>query len=115
MTEMTVEIQVPASLSQLGFDQVEIQRRVIEWLVISAFTESRISSGKAARLLNVARAEFLALLRARGVAYINYTPEELAEELAAVDTNVVVSYIRRRPIKPYLKGEKCDDPGRKQS
>jgi hypothetical protein len=29
--------------------------------------------------------EFLALLRARGIAYINYTPNELAEEFAAVD------------------------------
>jgi predicted HTH domain antitoxin len=47
--------------------------------------EGRISSGKAARLLNLSRVEFLALLRARGIAYINYTPDELAEEFAAVE------------------------------
>jgi predicted HTH domain antitoxin len=85
MTEITVEIQMPASFRQLGFDRAEIQRRVIEWLVLAAFTEGRISSGKAARLLNITRVEFLALLSARGVAYVNYTPEELAEEFAAVD------------------------------
>ena len=47
--------------------------------------EGYISSGKAARLLNTSRIEFLALLRARGIAYINYTPEELEEEFAAVE------------------------------
>jgi predicted HTH domain antitoxin len=54
-------------------------------LVLSLFTEGRISSGKAARLLNISRVEFLALLRARGIAYVNYTPDELYEEFAAVE------------------------------
>jgi len=85
MTEFTFEVCVPAPLLQLGIDQNEIQRRVTEWLVLSLFSEGRISSGKAARLLNITRVEFLALLRARGVAYINYTPDELVEEFAAVE------------------------------
>jgi len=85
MTEMTVEIHVPGTFSQLGFDRTEIQRRVIEWLALSSFTEGRISSGKAASLLNITRVEFLDLLRTRGVAYVNYTLEELAEEFEAVD------------------------------
>ena len=86
MTEEILEVRVPAPLLQFGLDQNEIQRRVIEWLVLSLFTEGHISSGKAARLLNIARIEFLALLRARGIAYINYTPDELAEEFDAVKT-----------------------------
>ena len=53
--------------------------------MLSLFTEGHISSGKAARLLNMSRVAFLALLRARGIAYINYTPEELEEEFAAVE------------------------------
>jgi len=48
------------------------------------FTEGRISSGKAARLLNITRIEFLTLLRSRGIAYINYTSDELADEFASV-------------------------------
>jgi predicted HTH domain antitoxin len=84
MTEMTVEIQVPDAFSLLGFDRSEIQRRVLEWLALSSFTEGRISSGKAASLLNLSRVEFLDLLRARGVAYVNYSAEELADEFAAV-------------------------------
>jgi predicted HTH domain antitoxin len=54
-------------------------------MVISLFTEGRISSGKASKILGISRVEFLALLRERGVAYIDYTPDELAEEFAAVE------------------------------
>lgn len=83
MTETTFEVRVPTPLLQYGLDQNETQRRLVEWLVISLFVEGHISSGKAARLLNITRVEFLALLRARGVAYINYTADELAEEFEA--------------------------------
>jgi predicted HTH domain antitoxin len=85
MLETTVQVRVPPSLLHLGFDQNEVQRRISEWLVLSLFTEGHISSGKAAQLLNLNRIEFLALLRARGIAYINYAPDELADEFAAVD------------------------------
>ena len=83
--EATFEVRVPVPLVRLGFDRNEIQHRLTEWLVLSLFTEVRISSGKAARLLNISRVEFLALLRARGIAYVNYTSDELSEEFAAVE------------------------------
>lgn len=86
LLETTFKVRVPIPLVRLGFDQNEIQQRLVEWLVLSLFTEGRISSGKAAHLLNISRIEFLALLRARGIAYLNYTPDELAEEFAAVKT-----------------------------
>ncbi len=84
MTEAKFQVSIPAPLLQYGLDQNEIQRRLIEWLVLSLFTEGHISSGKAARLLNISRIEFMALLRSRGIAYINYTPDELNEEFKAV-------------------------------
>ena len=77
---------------QLGINREEVQRRINEWLVLSLFTEERISSGKAARLLQMGRVEFLALLRQRGIAYIDYSEDELAEELTAVST---------LPVQPY--------------
>lgn len=86
MSETIVEIRVPAPLLQLGIDREEVQRRVTEWLVLSLFTEERISSGKAARLLNLSRVDFLALLRARGIAFIDYSEDELSDEFAAVIT-----------------------------
>lgn len=85
VAEATFEVRVPLPLVRMGFDQHEIQRRLSDWLVLSLFTEGRISSGKAARLLGISRAEFLGLLQSHGIAYVNYTPDELAEEFAAVE------------------------------
>lgn len=84
MSETILELRVSTDLLQFGLDHQEIQRRVTEWLALSLFTEGRISSGKAARLLNISRVDFLALLHARGIAYINYNSEEIAEEFDAV-------------------------------
>ena len=85
LSERTFEVRVPLPLVRMGFDQHEIQRRLSDWLVLSLFTEGRISSGKAARFLNISRVDFLALLQAYGIAYVNYTADELAEEFAAVE------------------------------
>ncbi len=85
MIHTTLEVHIPTTLLQFGFDQNEIQYRMCQWLVFSLFTEGRISSGKAASLLGITRVEFLSLLQARGIAYINYTSSELADEFAAVD------------------------------
>ena len=85
MSDTVVEIHLPTPLLQLGLNREDVQRRVIEWLVLSLFTEDRISSGKAARLLNISRVEYLALLRQRGISYIDYSEDELADEFAAVE------------------------------
>ena len=53
--------------------------------MLSLFVEDRVSSGKAARLLNISRVAFLDLLRVRGIAYVDYTADELAEEFEAVE------------------------------
>ena len=84
MPETTLEVRIPTPLLQFGLDQKEIQQRVREWLVLSLFTEGHISSGRAARLLEISRIEFLALLRAQKIAYVDYTSEELADEFATI-------------------------------
>jgi predicted HTH domain antitoxin len=85
MSETILEIKVPSRLLQLGINRDEVQQRIMEWLVLSLFTEERISSGKAARLLQISRIDFLKLLQVYGIAYINYSEDELAEEFTAVD------------------------------
>ena len=85
MNETTFQVHIPAPLLQYGLDQNIVQHRLVEWLVLSLFTEGHISSGKAASLLNITRVEFLALLRSRGIAFINYTKEELDEEFESVN------------------------------
>ncbi len=84
MAENVLKIRIPESLLEFGFNAEQVQHRVKEWLVLSLFTEERITYGKAARLLNISRIEFLDLLKKRGIAYINYTPDELEEEFSAV-------------------------------
>lgn len=81
MTETTFEVHLPFDILQLGLSKDDIQRRISEWVAISLFTEGQISSGKAARLLNINRVDFLTLLRKHGIAYVNYSPEELSEEI----------------------------------
>ena len=84
MADRVVKIEVPSSLLQLGIDRAEVHRRIIEWLVLSLFTEDRISSGKTARLLGIGRVEFLALLRKRGIPLVDYSEDDLEDEFAAV-------------------------------
>ena len=50
-TETTFSVQIPSNLLKLGISQNEIQNRVSEWLVFSLFSEGKISSGKAGKLL----------------------------------------------------------------
>lgn len=81
MLETTLNVRVPNSLLSLGLTQEEIQRRVSEWLFFSLFSEGKISSGKAGKLLGISRLEFIRLLQTRGIAFINFTADELNEEL----------------------------------
>jgi predicted HTH domain antitoxin len=84
MTYTTLQIRVPAPILNLGISREDASQRVTEWLVLSLFTDGHISSGKAGKLLGISRIEFLALLRKRGIAYLNYSEDELAEEWQAV-------------------------------
>jgi len=85
MSDVVFEVKLPPELVRLGYDQHRVQQNVREWMVLSLFTDGVISSGKAAKLLGISRIAFLALLRRRGIAYVDFSPEELAEEISAVD------------------------------
>ena len=84
MVEAIFEVKIPKPLLEFGIDQIQVQQQVVEWLVFSLFTQGRVSSGLAARLLNISRVDFLALLRQHGIAYIDYSDSELLEEFQAV-------------------------------
>lgn len=48
MADTTFEIRVPTELLAYGVQPDDIQRQVLEWLVLSLFKDEHISSGKAA-------------------------------------------------------------------
>lgn len=83
-TETTFSVQIPNNLLTLGISQNEIQNRVSEWLVFSLFSEGKISSGKAGKLLGISRLDFIQLLKTRGIAFVNYSEDEIKEEFDAV-------------------------------
>ena len=56
----------------------------LEDLVLCLFREGKISSGKAGSLLGIGRRGFLDLLDRKGIAYLDYSLEELEEEFRAV-------------------------------
>lgn len=85
MNETTIQVRIPEPLLRFGLDIQDIEHRITEWLALSLFTEGKVSSGKAANLLGISRIQFLDLLRIRGIAYINYTDEEMKAELKAVE------------------------------
>lgn len=84
MTWSSLTIQIPNNLLNLGISPDEIQNRISEWLVFSLFSEGKISSGKAGKLLGISRLDFIQLLKTRGIAFINYNEEEIKEEREAV-------------------------------
>ena len=57
------------------------EEQMTEDEVLASFKGGKISAGKAAQLLGVTKVEFLELLAARGIAYIDYEPTEIADEL----------------------------------
>ena len=83
MHEAIVEVHIPGELLQFGIHPQAIQQQLVEWLVLSLFKDERVSSGKAAKLLGISRLEFLDLLRRRGISYLDYSPDEIAEEIDA--------------------------------
>jgi len=91
MNETIFQVKLPPKLLSFGFNQTQVQNNITEWLVFSLFTDTKISSGKAAELLDISRIEFLQLLRERGIAYIDYSDQELEEEF---DTSANLSLMQ---------------------
>jgi predicted HTH domain antitoxin len=81
-----LELKIPASLISLGMTPQKVESQMLEWAVISLFQDEVISSGKAAQLLGISRASFIALLGRRGLSYLDQSAEELVAEQAVLDT-----------------------------
>ncbi|MGA9351569.1 MAG: UPF0175 family protein [Anaerolineae bacterium] len=86
MDEIVLEVPLPKELvSILGFAQAQTVQTIQELLVIGLYQEGRFSSGKAAELLGMTKREFIRLLARKGIPYLGYSLEELAEEFKVVE------------------------------
>jgi len=80
MQTVTLEVTLPKEMLSFGLDKDDVNREISKWLVFSLFRDDRISSGKAASLLGMTRREFLELLHEEGIAYFDYSQDEMEAE-----------------------------------
>jgi predicted HTH domain antitoxin len=83
---VTVSVNIPqALLFETGLSSEAAGEALLRAFVLSLYRQDRISSGKAARLLDVHRLEFIRLLAEEKIPYLDYTPEELDAELKVLE------------------------------
>jgi predicted HTH domain antitoxin len=80
-----VTVNVPRTLlAECGLSAQAAGDEILRAFVLSLYRRDRISSGKAARLLGIHRLTFIRLLAEENIPYLDYTPEELEEEIKVV-------------------------------
>ena len=84
MSTITVEVQIPEALRELGLSDEDIRREVPLLLVLNRFRQGLVSSGKAAQLLGMSRRDFLGLLTKERLPVYDPNDRELAEEFKTV-------------------------------
>jgi len=83
--EITLQVKLPKSiLYDYGLSEKEASAALLRAFVLSLYRRDKISSGKAARLLGIHRFDFMRMLAEEGIAYLDYTPEELDADLQAM-------------------------------
>jgi predicted HTH domain antitoxin len=82
---ISVTVDVPQTLlSECGLSAEMASAEILRAFVLSLYRRDRISSGRAAQLLGIHRLDFIRLLAEEKIPYLDYTPEELEAEVAAV-------------------------------
>ena len=85
-TQVTIPVTLPqALLFDQGLSRQAASTALLQAYVISLYRQDRISTGKAARLLGMHRLSFIRLLAEEGIAYLDYTPEELEADVKAME------------------------------
>ncbi len=84
-TNVAVQVYLPRTLLvESGLSQHEAGAALLRAFVLSLYRRDRISSGKAARLLGVHRLTFIRMLAEEGIPYLDYTTDELEDEITAM-------------------------------
>jgi predicted HTH domain antitoxin len=71
--------------SALGDSPEQIERTMLEWIVLALYRRHDIAAGVAARALGMDRFAFIRWAGEQGIPYFDYTVEEVEAELRAVD------------------------------
>ena len=79
---LTLPITLPREFVGLLGAPSQASETVREYVILGLFQEARISGGKAAQVLGLTRAGFVALLNRKGIPQIRLEPEEWDAEVA---------------------------------
>lgn len=86
-TNLTVNLQVPRDLlGALDIPESQLASQILESFAVELFRQQRISTGKAAEMLAMSKSDFIQLLNRHQVLYFTESGEELATEVAAIET-----------------------------
>ncbi len=78
----TIQISFPSEmLDRLSTTYQDSADLIKEAAVLELYREGKISSGKAAEILEMERFEFIRYAGMKGIPFIRMTPEELEEEI----------------------------------
>ncbi len=81
MDAFKVEIELPRDLlTALNVPAAEIKQRTTEWVALALFQEGAISAGKAAEMVGMTKAQFIAFLNQRHLPYLDAVSDELARD-----------------------------------
>lgn len=81
-----LEITFPSEVLDMLSTTYEDDANVIkEAAVLELYREGKISSGKAAEILEMNRFEFIRYAGKKGIPYIRITPDELEEEVSLLE------------------------------
>lgn len=84
MEQLRVELDLPRDLlGALDVPETELETQLKMLIALELFRQDRISSGKAAELLNMSKAAFVQLLAQHGIPYFTETPQELEAQVEA--------------------------------
>jgi hypothetical protein len=81
-----VQIKIDADVVELLGDSPEqIERSVLEVLVLDLYRRHEISAGRAAELLDLDELAFIRWSGSLGIPYFDTTPEDWANQLRAIE------------------------------
>lgn len=82
----TIQISFPSEiLDRLSTTYQDSADLIKEAAILELYREGKISSGKAAEILEMERFEFIRYAGMKGIPFIRITPEELEEEVKILE------------------------------